>query len=278
MIKLGIIFTCFNRVEKTKKCINSIKSQIINQDIHMNFYICDDNSTDNTVLSIKELEPEATIIKGKGNLYWSKGMYEAMQAAYKDKNDFYLMINDDVDFYSNAIQTMITSYKQANSVCGIVGSLIDENGKITYGGRTFYHRYKIGKTKLLEPNKALQKCDVANWNCFLIPYEVINNVGLIDNYYEHGCGDFDYSLMMRKKGYPIYVATNYIGICNSNPILNTSQDKSLSKIERIKKLFSIKESPIKSIIHFYYKNYGIFGLVYMIRLYIKNIINIIRNK
>lgn len=276
-MRLGVIFTCFNRAEKTSQCIKSINSQIFEDDIQINFYICDDNSTDDTILHIKEIEPRAIIINSKGNLYWSKGMYEAMKVAYKDKNDFYLMINDDVEFYSNAIQTMINSYKNANKICGIVGSLIGENGKISYGGRVFYNKYKIGKTKLLEPNKTLQSCDLANWNCFLIPHEILNDVGLIDNYYEHGCGDFDYSLMMKKNGLPIYVATEYVGMCSVNPTKNTSQDLSLSKKERIKRLFSIKESPIKSNVHFYKKNYGVFGLIYMVRIYIHNIICIIKS-
>lgn len=276
-MKIAIIFTCYNRSSKTENCINSMLNQSIDKNINLKFYICDDGSTDDTVEKIKTLIPSSTIIKGSGNLFWCKGMYLAMKKAYEDKNDFYLMINDDVKFDTNAIQTIIDSYNKADKVCGIVGSVRDEKSRTSYGGRVFLNKYKIGKTQLLSPNNQLQKCDVANWNCFFIPHEILDSIGLIDNYYEHGCGDFDYSLAMKKRGLPIYVATEYVGICSLNPIKNTSQDLSLPKKERIKKLLSIKESPIKSTIHFYKKNYGLFGLIYMVRVYIHNIIGIMKN-
>lgn len=276
-MKIAIIFTCYNRANKTENCIKSLLNQNIDKNINLEFYICDDGSTDDTVERVRALIPSSRIIKGSGNLFWCKGMYLAMQRAYEEQADFYLMINDDVEFNSNAIQTMISSYDQANKICGIVGSVRDENSKTSYGGRVFYNKYKIGKTQLLDSNKNLQKCDVANWNCFFVPHEILDKIGLIDNYYEHGCGDFDYSLTMMKNGLPIYVATEYVGMCSVNPTKNTSQDLFLSKKERIKRLFSIKESPIKSNVYFYKKNYGVFGLMYMVRTYIHNIICIIKS-
>ena len=276
-MKIAIIFTCYNRADKTENCVKSLLNQELDKHIKLEFYICDDGSTDNTVKTVRKLIPSAKIINGSGNLFWCKGMYLAMRKAYDNKHDFYLMINDDVNFSPNAIQIMINSYIKSNDICGIVGSVRDENRRTSYGGRVFYNKYKIGKTKLLDSNKTLQKCDVANWNCFLIPNEVLDMIGIIDNYYEHGCGDFDYSLRMMKYGLPIYVATEDVGICSTNPTKNTSQDCSLSKKERIKKLFSIKESPIKSNIYFYKKNYGVFGLLYMVRTYIHNIIYILKS-
>lgn len=51
---------------------------------------------------------------------------------------------------------------------------------------------------MLEPNKTKYvKCDLANWNCFLITKGIIEKVGLIDPIYEHSLEDFDYSLRMK---------------------------------------------------------------------------------
>lgn len=278
-MNLAIIFTCFNRAEKTKKCLNSIKSQILDDDIKIRFYICDDASTDQTLLYIKEILPEATIINGEGGLYWSKGMYKAMNAAYQDNNDFYLMINDDVDFYKTSLQTMIDSYKLSNVFCGIVGTTVSQDESITtYGGGNFIRKLEIGRHNLLNPNGKLQSCQIANWNCFLLPKKVIDDIGLIDNYYEHGYGDYDYSLLMRRKGYPIYVATDYIGKCNRNTTKGTYNDKALSRYIRISKLFSIKALPIKSSIHFYWKNHSFLGIGYIFYVYIKEIYRILFEK
>ena len=275
-MKLAIIFTCFNRAEKTKKCIMSIKSQILDNDIKLQFYICDDGSTDNTLSYIKELLPEATIINSGGGLYWSKGMHVAMRAAYQDGNDFYLMINDDVDFYQTAIKTMLESYKLSETGCAIVGTTRSKDENITtYGGGNFVRKLQLGRHILVEPNGKIQTCQIANWNCFLLPNEILKVVGLIDNYYEHGCGDHDYSLLMRRKGYPIYVATDYIGKCDRNPIEGTYSDKALPRHVRISKLFSIKGRPIKSSVHFYFKNHGLLGIAYLVYDYSKEISTIL---
>lgn len=275
-MKIAIIFTCYNRAIKTEKCINQLINQLTNYDINLKFYICDDGSKDDTVERLKRIEMNSKIIMGTGSLFWCKGMHLAMKAAYDDGFDYYIMINDDVDFEINAINILLDSYRKSNDICGIVGSVRNECGNISYGGRKFKSKLLIGKTELIEPNGELQECDVANWNCFMIPDQILKDVGLIDNFYEHGCGDFDYSLMMRRKGYKINVATSYVGTCNNNPIKNTSQDRTLPKIQRIKRLFSIKESPLKSNIYFYKKNYGFLGILYMVRVYGINIVNILK--
>ncbi|SFG94555.1 glycosyltransferase family 2 protein [Sporolactobacillus nakayamae] len=275
-MRIAVIFTCYNRSKKTQQCIKKIREQVINTVCkQVQFYICDDGSTDNTIAKIKELVPEATIITG-GNLYWCKGMNIAMQAAFQDNNDFYLMINDDVNFYQTALSTMIKSYTIADRVCGIVGTTrSSNNGRITYGGSRFVRKSHIGSSNLLKPNGKLQECHIANWNCFLVPNEILKSVGLIDNYYEHAYGDYDYSLMMRRNGYPIFVATEVVGECERNSIIGTPLDKSLSKWIRLLKLFSKKERPIKSNIHFYYKNYRYKGLLYCLLKYCGAILKIL---
>lgn len=271
-MKLAIIFTCYNRREITKRCLTTLKLQTLNKNISVKFYICDDSSTDGTVELIrKELDKSCIVIQSK-DLFWCRGMHAAMKIAVEEDNDFYLMINDDVVFFPNAISVMIESYLQSRELCGIVGSIkAASQENTTYGGRNFLKKIKIGKTVVLNPNGYLQKCDLANWNCFLLPREIIKKVGLIDNSYEHGCGDFDYSLMMNSQGFNIYVATDYVGICDLNSITGTYHDNQLSKLQRVKKMFSIKERPLKSSIRFYYKHYHLFGLLYMIYIYIMEI-------
>ena len=73
--------------------MESLKKQ---KGVQFDYYICDDVSTDGTVQAIKKLAPEAHILQGTGNLFWTKGMYRAMQEAVKGEYDYYLMVNDDV--------------------------------------------------------------------------------------------------------------------------------------------------------------------------------------
>lgn len=253
--KIAVIFTCFNRKEKTIKCVKSLLKQKNMPDFQL--YICDDRSTDGTVDEINKIIPEAVVIEGTGSLFWSRGMYEAMKPAVEHGYEFYLMINDDVEFNDNMWQLMHEAY-EANKSCGVTGStLAKSTGKQSYGGAKFFKKRSgdyIGP--MLEPKHDIfVECDVANWNCFLIDDAVIKEVGLIDNVYEHAMGDFDYSLRMRKQGFKIVQAKDYVGYCEDNDIYGTFKDSSLPRKQRIKKLFAQNGLPYKSWKRFVKKYY-----------------------
>ena len=276
MIKLAVIFTCYNRKDKTEKCINGLLSQKCKYDILYDYYICDDRSTDGTPEMIRSVLPDSHVIISEGNLFWCKGMYTAMSEAVKEEHDFYLMINDDMLFYDSAVETALDSYYSHACACGMVGCTksMDE-AEITYGGRRYVNHKNIGKTVLVDPSAEDKHCDVANWNFFLVPNEVIKGVGLIDNYYAHSTGDFDYCIQMRKAGYPIFVSSGFVGKTDRNSRANTSGDVSLKKSVRLKKYFSVKEHPPKSDFHFFVKNYGFPGFFYYIFLTGKGIAKIL---
>jgi GT2 family glycosyltransferase len=274
-LKIAAIFTCFNRRSKTINCIEKLNRQFQPIDI----YVCDDGSTDFTSETIEKDFPEVTVIKSNGGLFWSKGMYQGMRMAVLKDYDYYLLVNDDVDFYDNMLETMLNSYKMSRSSCGIVGSTRStDSNETTYGGRMLQQKWNINKKILLEPNSNIQECDFANWNCFLIDRNIIKSIGLVDNKYEHGVGDFDYSCRMSKKKIPLYVATEYIGTCDRNSTKNTYCDNQLSIRKRISHLLSPKGLPIKSYSRFYWKNYKLLGIPFGAWMYMKILILIYQGK
>ena len=276
MLNIVMIFTCYNRFAKTEQCIKRLLSQKTNYEIKYDYYICDDDSTDGTVEMIKSYLPNANIYIGTSNLFWCKGMHLAMLNATKTKHDFYLMLNDDLVPNENMIQTMLDSYYKHNQLCAVAGSTLSLDGtKITYGGLRYTKYSNFGPAELIIPSSENLKCDIANWNCFLIPQDVIDKIGIIDGHYEHALGDYDYCLMMKKRGIPLFIANDFIGRTDVNSEKNTSEDKTLSKTVRIKKLFSRKEKPIKSQWHFYIKNYGVIGVLFFINTYRKMLQSII---
>ncbi|MFI3214709.1 MAG: hypothetical protein R3Y24_15445 [Eubacteriales bacterium] len=198
-------------------------------------------------------------------------MYLAMQEAIKNKHDFYLMINDDVVFFDRALEIMLSSYESVKGVCGVVGSTCGRDNTITYGGRN-------EKSVLLNPSKKLKKCILANWNCFLVSNEVISRVGIIDNYYVHGLGDFDYSLRMQAKKIPIYIASDYVGYCEGNTRKGTYHDKEVKRGTRVKLMFNRKNLPILSRGYYYCKNYSIRGIKLFFWPYIKCLYCIMRKR
>lgn len=275
-ITLAVLITCFNRKEKTIRCVKSLINQ---KNIPIfDLYVCDDGSTDGTADAIKEIYKDAIIIKGTGNLFWSKGMYTVMSEAVKHNYEYYLMINDDVEFVSNMWNIMFEPYENGHKKIAVVGYTKSHiSGKVTYGGRKMIKsrfNYVIGDIVEIEKDN-FATVDVANWNCFLVDKETINTIGIIDNYYEHGLGDYDYCLRMRKEGLNILVAKDYIGYCENNSRKNTYLDGHVSRKQRIKKMLKPNGFPIKSWLHFVNKNYGKYKFRSAITPYLKNISAII---
>ena len=249
-MKLAVLLTCFNRKEKTLSCIRSLLPQLEKSDLEYQFYICDDRSTDGTYDSLKEMLPEHTVVQSEGNLFWSKGMYVVMKKAAEHSYDYYLMVNDDVIFFENALQIMFDSYRRIGKSCGIVGTTkAVDSEKYTYGGRNKESNFVL-------PERELKECFWANWNCFLIDGRIVNRVGVIDGKYQHAGGDYDYSYRMWKAGYKIYVAEDYIGRCDLNSPKGSFRDKTVKKTVRLKKLFSPKGMPFYSYMRYHVRTKG----------------------
>ena len=272
--RVALMLSCYNRKEKTRQCLLSLKEQCANeQNLSVDIYVFDDNSTDGTREMLNELFPEIIVIQGDGNSFWCKSMYILMKVTSERNYDFYLMINDDVSFYKNALYTMFHSYEKAGGGCGIVGTTRNSlTGIATYGGRNEL------RGALLEPDVNLKKCQWTNWNCFLVDAEIVSKIGIIDGKYKHSWGDYDYSFRMVKNGIPIYIAEDYVGECELNSVKGSFQDATLKRSERLRKLISPKGMPFGSYIRFNTKTKGIRELPRATFGYISIIIYILANK
>ena len=90
---IAAILTCFNRKEKTRKCLESLFRILPDCDV----YITDDGSTDGTNEMLHKYFPQVYVVSGNGNLFWSRGMYTAWKEAVKGNYEYYLWLNDDIE-------------------------------------------------------------------------------------------------------------------------------------------------------------------------------------
>lgn len=283
---IAIIFTCYNRREQTLLCMKSLYTDYNKDRYQMHFYICDDGSTDGTFEELKRLYPDQTVFQSQGNLFWCKSMHKAMSLAVKDGYDFYLMINDDVEFKENVLDELFLTYGKTTGDCSVVGEIESkQTGRISYGGECISSR-KILNFKLCYNKKwfaqikenELVTCNLSNWNCFLVPASIIQSVGIIDGKYQHGYGDYDYSLRMAKAGKLQYITNHIVGYCNRNPKSGSYFDGSAPRKIRIKKMFSKKCMPLYSHYRFHWRNFGLIGILQVTYSYIRNIYKILKKQ
>lgn len=259
-MKVLAIFTCFNRKDKTKKSIETITKG--NPTCDFTFIVVDDASTDGTYEALIRMKDSYNIymIQGNGNLFYSGGMNMGMNYALQNLPhdfDYLLMMNDDVEFFENSVQNLISQSREQKGAV-IVGAMCDDSGKMSYGAVKYISGYRYRK---LEMSEWETRADTFNANCVLIPYKAFEEVGVMDSVYMHSLGDFDYGLSLKRAGYLLYQSKKFVGRCNTNSSKGTWTDISLSRIERIRKKESIKGAPSKLWFYFLRKNFGVLSAI-----------------
>lgn len=238
--------TVFNRIEKTKKCIEDLEVALSNVD--HTYYITNDGSTDGTSQVLEEQRKNCNIeiYQGDGFLFWNRGMYHSFEKALMHPFDFYLWVNNDTEFYADLWKVLMADYQNAcieNKFCVVCGSVQSKvDMKATYGG--------TNSNGLIIPTGKIEKCTHINGNCLLIPRIVANKIGNLDYAYEHGLGDFDYGQRILAEGGQLYASSCFIGTCEKNAVKGTWKDVSLPIRKRIKLMKAKSGQPRASYKHY----------------------------
>lgn len=251
MKTIAVLLTVFNRKGKTLQCLKRLYEQQSIEDCQVDVYLTNDGCTDGTPEAVKQQFPQVHIIHASGDLFWNRGMYTAWEEAAKKDYDFYLWLNDDTYLFNYTLATLLDNFEECNRQAVIVAAMKSKEKAVT----TYSGHNKYGK---VTPNGTLQECDTFNGNCVLIPRCVFEQVGNLDWVFRHAIGDMDYGYRVRKAGFKIYVAKEYLGICKSNPKLPAWARKEIPLIKRIKNLYSpLGYAEPLPFFHYEKKNFGL---------------------
>jgi GT2 family glycosyltransferase len=240
-MRIAVLMTCFNRVQKTMRCLEHLFKCEKPEGITFDVWLVDDGSPDETGFKVKEVYQEVNIIQGSGKLYWCGGMRLAWEIASKAKDyDGYFWLNDDTFLHPSALKTMLSDYAglcaRENGEVIIAGCVSDLTGsKITYSGHG-------AADQLVTADGVCHLLRMINGNCVFVSTDVFQRVGNFPSYFTHAFGDFDYSLRAAKQGIPSYLSSVIVGMCGTNP--NPAWRLSQTPIwKRVKDLYSPKNSP-----------------------------------
>lgn len=182
-----IVVPAFNRVEKTLRFLRCFQAvDYPNRRI----IIVDDGSTDGTAFAIRVNFPDAIVLGGDGNLWWSGGTNTGVEYALQNGADYILTINDDSimepDFLRRMVQVAVMNPRyivgcrlqcqdQRDQVWSIGTSLVFRGGEIfrlNFAGR----RWEDVRGTIANPYPV----ETMPGNGVLIPREVFERVGLYD--------------------------------------------------------------------------------------------------
>lgn len=254
-MKIKVVFACRNRAEQTLRCIRSLTEGA--PGCAVSFLILDDGSTDRTVPGIEALGLDAVLLHGEGNLFWAGGMRRALDffLARPDDSDYLLLVNDDVEFYPGAVPALV---RQSRLYGGAVlaGAVEDAAGRYTYGG------FRVSRAPLLRlfekvPPGDAGRCDTFNCNCVLLPREILLRTGSFDPVFTHSMADLDYGLRISRAGWAVHLSSGFVGRCEANPAAHTWKDRSLGRLERLRKKESPKGVPAGEWFYFVRRHFGL---------------------
>lgn len=277
-MRLAVLMTCYNRKEKTLACLRSlVASQGIDR-LELNVVLVDDGSTDGTVDAVAAAFPWVCIDRGDGSLFWCRGMHRAFALASRDKNDFYLWLNDDTQLYpdtlSRLLQEAAALRAQQDRPAILVGSTVDEtSGNLTYGGLRRASWWQPLNLIKIMPGEHPQACDTMNGNIVLVPAEAANIVGNLDPIFEHSMGDTDYGFRAVQLGVALWVAAGVHGTCGHNPVKGTFSDRTLSLPRRWRLMLGRKCLPWRSWLRMTSRHAGPLWPIYFVSPYIKLVIS-----
>lgn len=250
MTNIATLLTVFNRREKTLACLQHLfdaleaYNQTAKRDtITLTVFLTDDGCTDGTAEAIRKTfaEKEIHILQGTGSLFWAGGMRMAWQAAIDSgmKWDYYLLLNDDTQIFSNVFEELQEAedwgFKQTgkHGLSSGITCQPDNKLKTTYGGFIFEGKAK-GVHVLAQPTGKPQSVDMTHANILLVHHDVVNVQGIFHKGYIHGAADEDYSMTARRNHFPITVTSHICGECPCD------HDSNKEEIERLMTM-SLKE-------------------------------------
>jgi GT2 family glycosyltransferase len=242
MHHIAAVLAIHNRKLMTIEALKCLSAQTIisesSKKHEIKPFIFDDGCTDGSAEAVRELWPDARVLPGDGSYFWCKGMNVAWAEAAKGDPDYYLLLNDDTMMMPDALERLLDIAPTPDSPIIAVGAIVDPVTRAkTYGGTPLYELKKARTDS--EP----VECSLFNANCVLIPREVYRVVGMFYHGYTHAMGDTDYGRSARRSGIKIYETSHPVGTCENNPVAGTWRDRSLKRIERFRKLNSIKGLP-----------------------------------
>ena len=239
--------TCFNRREKTLRCLKALQEgwEKAGKGLSVSIFLTDDGCTDGTADAIREQDFHfpVHILPGTGNLYWNGGMINSWKAAMAEGGfDGFLWLNDDTyalpDFWEDLVAADAYSVATYGKHGIYVGSTKDaETGDFTYGGFNYVSKLTL-LDQLLPPNGAFQPCQAAHGNITYVSQEVVEKMGIFCEKYWHGGSDHDYTYLACKAGFPILVMPRYSAVCENDHLGKTRQHTELPLRERMKVFYS----------------------------------------
>ena len=163
-IRVCALLTCFNRREKTLKCLRALAGSSSLQTVELRAVLVDDGSTDGTAQAVRTEFSWVDVVTGEGSLFWCRGMHLAFDAALRSGFDHYLWLNDDTTLHADAVARLLACEAnlrgRTDAPLIVIGSTVDPaSGACTYSGELRPSRWQPSRVERVVPASVPQPCE-----------------------------------------------------------------------------------------------------------------------
>ncbi len=242
---VNIIIPVFNRLKHTKEIISNIRNQVTTEKLII--YIVNDGSTDGTDEWLSK-QKDIKVINGNGNLFWSGSIQKVLKKFFKNKskNDWVLLINNDVQINIDYIESLLQIAREYAPA--VVGSVVrnKKNKIISLGPKIslWYLRVidLLKDKEVNKNNKLIFDVDALSGRGVLYPLKsLVESKGLLPKILPHYFADYELSIRVKKMGYRLITSTKSSVYTNENFNLKRQKRK---KEKFLFKIFSKKSTSL----------------------------------
>jgi GT2 family glycosyltransferase len=202
-VNVGVIILNYNGLQHTLKCINNLRHAAKKVRLcTINIVVVDNASTDGSEESLRIIQ-EITFIQSSKNGGFASGCNMGIKHCQQLKYDYILLLNNDASIIEGTIDDLIKSSQLNNNHVLISVPIFNPDQSMqSLGG---YINKLTGKVKLITAFKNHNKVEFLTGCCMLIPNEVLNTIGLLDERFFMYWEDVDYCWRAKKAGLKLII-------------------------------------------------------------------------
>ncbi len=205
-----VVIPVFNRLAFTRACLDGLRAQTYRE---LQAVVVDGGSTDGTVELLSKEYPDATVLHGRGELWWGGAMQlgiEHVLGRSGSDNDFVLMMNNDTEIDRDFVDRLV---RVSIAEQAVVGSTVvdsrDRSRILDAGEFIDWRTYSFSVRTEIDPNRSFfDDVDLLPGRGTLVPIRMIRVSGNVDGrVFPHYAGDYEFFQRLKRHGFRLGVTS-----------------------------------------------------------------------
>lgn len=204
--KVFIVIVTYNGKKFLPKCLSALYESTYGHEV----IVVDNNSTDGTAEYIRDEHSSIALIKNIDNRGFGGANNQGISIALTKGADFVFLVNQDVYLHPECIRILLDTYDSCQSDRHKILSPVHLNSEGNDFDRAFSSYIQKGNPGITCQNITGKNChrsDFINAAAWMIPRQIILDIGGFGDLFYHYGEDLDYVNRARYAGYKIYVAS-----------------------------------------------------------------------